>query len=214
MTNYDIAFELVVGHEGGFTNDSRDRGNWTSGKIGVGTLKGTKYGVSAMAYPTLDIRNLTLDQAKEIYRRDYWSKVAGDDLPLPLAFLTFDAAVNHGVSQGAKFLQAAVGAHQDGAIGPRTLERVRAKDVAEAVEVFAVERQLFYTRISTWGTFGKGWTRRLVSTVAQALKLHTAPLSQNKAEPVVAPNDRALAALGVALTALQSTIDQLQDATA
>lgn len=66
MYNFKKAFELTVGHEGGYGNDKRDRGNWTTGVIGEGELKGTKYGVSAMSYPDYDIENLTLEQAEKI----------------------------------------------------------------------------------------------------------------------------------------------------
>ena len=70
MSNFDNAFDRVIGHEGGFTDDPLYRGNWTSGVCGVGECKGTKYGLAAMTYPILDIRNLTLNQAKDIYKRD------------------------------------------------------------------------------------------------------------------------------------------------
>jgi lysozyme family protein len=71
------ALAQIFGHEGGFTQARTDRGNWTSGKIGVGYLKGTKFGVSAMSYPKLDIRNLTLDEAAAIYRRDFAARQDG-----------------------------------------------------------------------------------------------------------------------------------------
>jgi lysozyme family protein len=114
--NYDTAFKLVVGHEGGFTNDRNDRGNWTSGVIGKGTLRGTKYGISAMSYPTTDIKNLTLDQAKEIYRTDFWNKAQCDLMPIGVDYLLFDASVNHGVSRANRFLQEALGVTADGKI--------------------------------------------------------------------------------------------------
>src|SRR5215471_2909318 len=114
------AFELLIGHEGDFTDDARDPGNWTAGKRGEGQLKGTKYGISAASYPTLDIKNLTLDQAREICERDYWAKAGCPDLPPRLAFAVFDAAVNNGVGRAVRWLQAAVRADQDGAYGPAT----------------------------------------------------------------------------------------------
>ena len=48
MSNFDNAFDRVIGHEGGFTDDPLDRGNWTSGTCNVGKCNGTKYGLSAM----------------------------------------------------------------------------------------------------------------------------------------------------------------------
>lgn len=170
--NFDPSFELVIGHEGGFTDDRHDRGNWTSGKVGVGKLKGTKYGVSAMAYPDLDIRNLTLQDAKDIYRRDYWNKCQCDELPAGLDYLTFDAAVNHGVSRAGRFLQTAVGAAVDGQIGPKTVAKANAVlDKSKAVSEFCVNRGLFYTEIGTFQRYKLGWFRRLFETHSTAFMI-------------------------------------------
>lgn len=173
--NFAKAFESVIGHEGGFTDDKRDRGNWTSGTVGVGLLKGTKYGVSAMTYPSLDIRNLTVEDAQAIYKRDFWDKCRCDDLPAGVDFLLFDAAINHGASRAIRFLQAAVGAMQDGVIGTKTLLAVWSRDKTAVVDEFCVRRMIFYTRIATWVHYDLGWTRRAFSTHRQALDLALAP---------------------------------------
>ena len=75
---FDRAFEETIGLEGGFSRDPDDNGNWTGGRKGLGKLKGTKYGISAAQYPSLDIESLTLHGAKEICRRDYWSPLRLD----------------------------------------------------------------------------------------------------------------------------------------
>lgn len=168
-TYYDKCFDRVVGHEGGFTADRRDRGNWTTGVIGKGELKGTKYGVSAMAYPSLDIRNLTVADAKAIYLRDYWRKASCDLLPQGVAFLVFDAAVNHGVKQAVKFLQAAVGVTADGAFGPKSLLAVNKAKPEAIIRAFCDRRLQFYKSLSTYKTYGRGWSRRIVDTRKQAL---------------------------------------------
>lgn len=72
MANFDQAFRIILKHEGGFQSLPNDKGNWTGGKVGVGELKGTKYGISAARFPDLDIANLTIEQAGEIYRGQYW----------------------------------------------------------------------------------------------------------------------------------------------
>lgn len=125
---FDKAFEVLIGHEGGFTNDPKDRGNWTTGVVGKGQLKGTKYGISAMAYPNEDIKNLTLDRAKVIYRADFWDKVLADQLPEVVRFDLFDVAVNSSVVRAIKFLQRALGVSEDGRIGPATVAAARAAD--------------------------------------------------------------------------------------
>jgi len=69
--SFEEAFRRLIGHEGGYSKDKRDPGNWTGGKVGgVGILKGTKFGLAANTY-NLDIKNITLAQAKEIYQRDW-----------------------------------------------------------------------------------------------------------------------------------------------
>lgn len=167
---FDLCFDRVVGHEGGLSLDRNDRGNWTSGKIGVGSLNGTKYGISAMAYPHVDIRNLTLQDAKDIYRRDYWNKCRCDDLPKAIDYLVFDAAVNHGNSRSARFLQTAVGANPDGIIGEKTVAKVNAKnDIIKVCSDFCVTRGLFYTNIGTFQRYKLGWFRRLFDTHATAV---------------------------------------------
>lgn len=168
---FNEAFELVVGHEGGYTTDRSDRGNWTSGKVGAGSLNGTKFGISAMAYPKLNIKGLTIEDASAIYKQDYWDKARCDDLPFPLDYLTFDAAVNHGVSRAGRFLQASVGAHVDGVIGDRTIEKAQSPtlDLLKAVSEFCTIRALFYTEIGTFQRYKRGWFRRLFDVHATAV---------------------------------------------
>ena len=182
---FDLSFDRVVGHEGGLSLDRNDRGNWTSGKIGVGSLNGTKYGVSAMAYPSYDIRNLTLQDAKDIYRRDYWNKLRCDDLPIGIDYLTFDSGVNHGNSRAAKFLQTAVGASADGIIGEKTVAKVNAKDdIVKVCSDFCVTRGLFYTEIGTFQRYKLGWFRRLFDTHATAVSELTEGYVVDNAEHV------------------------------
>ena len=168
--NFDEAFKTTVGHEGSFTLHRQDRGNWTSGKVGVGELKGTKYGISAMAYPKEDIKNLTLDRAKQLYKRDYWDKCRCNELPNGLKFHVFDVAVNSGVKRAIQTLQQAADTKDDGIIGPATLAAVRSKDQCELLLLFYSFRIAFYTSIGTFGTFGKGWMNRVASNLKIGLK--------------------------------------------
>tara|TARA_R110002126_G_scaffold187597_1_gene336246 strand:+ start:71 stop:595 length:525 start_codon:yes stop_codon:yes gene_type:complete len=160
-------FNRSVGNEGGFTNDRRDRGNWTSGKIGVGKLNGTKQGVSAMTYPNLDIINLTDDEIKEIYYRDWWLKLGMDKFRPAISYQMFDAAINHGMSRATKLLQKAVGATADGVIGPNTMGKVKDTELNDLLFKFIAERLQFFTDIRTFDTYGRGWSRR----IAHNLKL-------------------------------------------
>lgn len=163
--NFDTAFERLIGHEGGYTDNPKDRGNWDSGIIGVGTLKGTKFGIAAHKYPTLDIKNLTLEQAKAIYRRDYWDPMECDQLPFAVAFEVFDVAVNHGVARAVLMLQETAGVEADGDLGPVTLAAVNAMHPDRFQMRFNAARLDFYTQLSTWPAFGRGWARRVAANL-------------------------------------------------
>ena len=173
MTCFDQAFKVVVGHEGGFTDDPRDPGNWTGGATGQGALRGTRWGISAASYPTLDIARLTLEDARAIYRRDYWDRVSGDHLPPPLALLVFDAAVNNGVGRAVRWLQGALGTASDGAVGPVTLAAVEAQAGrgAPLCAEFQARRLSFMAGLPTWRLFGTGWSRRLCALPFQAMQM-------------------------------------------
>jgi lysozyme family protein len=165
--NFDQSFEALIGHEGGFTDEKRDRGNWTSGVIGKGELKGTKYGVSAMSYPKVDIRNLTLENAKAIYLQDFWLKAHCDKLPEAIRFDMFDMAVNSGPGAAIKTLQRALGVDDDGIIGKNTLAAVAAVDPETLDSRLSGYRLLFMCDIGTFPTFGKGWVRRVANNLIQ-----------------------------------------------
>lgn len=168
MNNFNKAFDRIIGHEGGFTEDPKDRGNWTSGVCGVGECKGTKYGLAAMTYPTLDIRNLTLDQAKAIYKRDWWDKLGMDKYPPALAYQMFDASINHGSGRAIQFVQKAVGTKADGIIGSKTLAAIDALDKNDLLLLFLAERLQYFTEVKTWKTYCTGWTIRVVQNLRYA----------------------------------------------
>src|SRR5215471_10878454 len=164
--DFDIAFELTVGHEGGYSTNPDDPGNWTGGAVGVGELNGTKYGVSAASYPTTNIEALTLDEAKAIYRSDYWGPAGCPECQPRLAYVMFDAAVNNGVGRAVQWLQGTIGAGVDGDFGPKTAEALAlasandSGDTDLAAEVHA-QRINFMAQLDTWDDFGLGWSRRL-----------------------------------------------------
>lgn len=159
------SFERVIGHEGGYTDDPNDRGNWTSGKVGEGELKGTKFGISAMSYPNLDIKNLTIDEAQIIYFNDFWVKNGIDQLPKAMQYQMFDASINHGFRNATKMLQRAVDVADDGIIGKNTIKAVGQYDQLNLVLLFNNERLKFYTDIRTWSQYGKGWARRVAGNL-------------------------------------------------
>lgn len=166
--NFDQAFDRLIGHEAGYSIDQRDPGNWTGGRPGVGTLKGTKFGIAANTYPDIDIKNLTIDDAKAIYRRDWWLKIGADDIDGAIVFQMWDFAVNAGMSTAKRALQRAVGVADDGQFGPRTIAAVKAMTITDVILRFNAQRLRYYTSLSTWATYGKGWTNRVAGNLDYA----------------------------------------------
>jgi len=178
--NYTDCMEFTLKYEGGYSSVRSDPGNWTGGKVGVGVLKGTKFGISAKAYPNLDIKNLTIDQAKTIYEKSYWLPVKGDDLPSGVDLSVFDAGVMSGPSRGVKWLQKALGVSQDGIVGPKTLAALKGKDVVKIIKAVCANRQGFVESLKTFITFGKGWTSRIAACEAASLRLYLSSNAETK----------------------------------
>ena len=165
---FDEAFERLIGHEGKFSNDEKDPGNWTGGRINAGELKGTKYGIAANTYGDLDIKNLTIEKAKSIYYRDWWLKLGADQMDSAIAFQVWDFAVNAGMSTARRALQRAVKVVDDGSIGPYTLAAIQSYSVTDVILRFNAQRLKYYTSLSGWATYGKGWTNRVANNLNYA----------------------------------------------
>ena len=163
--NFDSSFELLIGSEGGFTKDPRDRGNWDSGRIYIGTLKGTKYGISAAQYPLENIADLTIDRSKQLYKRDYWDKLNCDQMPTTIAFDMFDMAVNSGVKTAALILQKTVHSFEDGVIGEQTIKAITAMDMQLLDKRLSANRLLYLCSLDSFPTYGKGWVRRVANNL-------------------------------------------------
>jgi lysozyme family protein len=168
---FDTCATITLAHEGPFSCDHADPGNWTGGAVGSGRLVGTAWGISAASYPDLDIPHLSREAALAIYERDYWQKYHDDDLPPGLALLHFDAAVNNGPGRANKWLQQAVFVYPDGTIGPVTLAAVAARSWQDTARAFMAFRLLFMTGLATWKIFGAGWSRRLAALPFQAVAI-------------------------------------------
>ncbi|MEQ7920262.1 glycosyl hydrolase 108 family protein [Xanthomonas sp. WHRI 1810A] len=165
MTGFDLAFERVVGHEGGFSTDPKDRGNWTTGVIGQGLLNGSKFGISAMSYPDIHIKHLMIDQAKAIYKRDFWDRAKADQYDQAISYQLFDIAVNNGNGNAIRMLQRAASVVDDGQIGPESIAAVKRMSVTDVIMRLNAERLLFITKLSTWPTYGKGWSNRVAGNL-------------------------------------------------
>ena len=157
LHTFEAAFEKLIGHEGGYINHPKDPGGET------------KFGISKRSHPNVNIKSLTLAGAQAIYRRDYWDALQTERLPEPIRFHVFDAAVNSGRGNAARWLQAAVGTAQDGRIGPITLAAVASLNPAALVARYSAVRLKFMTDLSTWPSFGRGWARRIAANLMETI---------------------------------------------
>lgn len=154
MADFEAAFEKTMRHEGGYSNDGTDRGGET------------KYGISKKAYPALNIKALTLDVAKSIYRMDYWDRIRGDRIDAQeIAEAIFDMAVNLGVAKACALAQEAAGiSPADGIMGTRSIGALNNATPDIFLAFFSLRVIARYvdicTRLPDQKRFLLGWVRR------------------------------------------------------
>lgn len=162
---FDFAMPKILVHEGGWSNHPKDPGG--------ATMKGVIQRVYD-AYRELkglakqSVRFISDSELFEIYKKQYWDAVKGDQLPQGVDYVMMDGAVNSGPVQSIKWLQRALGVKADGQIGQATLQALENvfdhdKLIADILE----RRKAFLKALKTFGTFGKGWMNR----VGQVLKI-------------------------------------------
>jgi len=169
--NFDKCLKLVLKHEGGYVNHPNDPGGMTN------------YGVTKKVYEKYlgkevtetDMKDMSLEHVGEIYKKKYWDKVRGDDLPSGLDWAVFDFAVNAGVSRAAKVLQGFIATSVDGVIGSGTLKAIDnyPTSLKGVIEVYTAQRSSFYRSLKNYDTFGKGWDRRCYETRVTAIEMLT-----------------------------------------
>ena len=164
QVNYDKCLETILHHEGGYVNHPKDPGGETN--LGVTKRVYEEFG------GTKDMKDLTVEDVAPIYKKGYWDKMKGDDLPTGLDLCVFDFGVNAGPGRAAKYLQTMIGTVADGGIGPNTLaklkEYVDEHGLAKSIDNYQEARQAYYEKLSTFATFGRGWTRRVDETTQLA----------------------------------------------
>lgn len=141
----------ILGAEGGYVNNPNDPGGET------------KWGISKRSYPLLDIKNLTIEDAVEIYKRDYLGKLKWREYHDGVAYQLLDLAVHSGVKRATKILQEAIHVKPDGIIGPITISRINQISESDLIMLLIAKRIEFLTGLPTWNSFGKGWMRRIAA---------------------------------------------------
>lgn len=119
----------------------------------------------------LDLRSISDIEVQAIYRDGYWNPIKGDDLPIGVDLATFDFGVNSGVSRASKYLQRALRVEADGKIGNVTIAAARSASGKEVIQRLCGSRLSFVQALSTFGTFGKGWSRRIADVEAKAVAM-------------------------------------------
>ena len=165
--NFQAALAHVLISEGGFVHHKLDPGGMTN----LGCTKKVWEEYCGHEVDEKVMRALTPADVAPLYKRKYWDKIQGDELPSGIDYVVFDAAINSGPGRAAKWLQATIGVEVDGGIGPKTLAAVKAFDQKQFIDDYTKRRLSFMMDLPTWGTFGKGWTRRVQEAETIGLKM-------------------------------------------
>lgn len=181
--NFARALSLVLTSEGGWSDNPADPGGATMKGVTIATFrryidpKGTK----------ADLRHITDAQLADVYKRQYWDAIGGDQLPDGVDYAVFDFAVNSGPGRAARYLQSVVGAPIDGAIGSATLDAAAKMPVGVVIDRLCDARLAFLKSLGTWDTFGKGWSARVASVRKEALLMTAQSAQPASPAPVPAP---------------------------
>lgn len=212
-STYPSAMTHLRRDEGGYVNHPRDPGGATNFGITQAVYDGFR---KRKGLATRSVKLIAEDEVATIYKTQYAEKVRYDDLPAGVDYATFDAAVNSGVSRGAKWLQASVGANADGVVGNQTVAKAKANDPVATVKSICARRLSFVRSLKTWTTFGRGWSRRIAGVEANgvAMALKAGGMSQRGVVAVTkAEAERAAATSRTQATSAGSSIVPAASAT-
>ena len=172
QANYQKCLETILHHEGGYVNHPKDPGGETN--LGV-TKRVYEAWVMENDLSQKDMKDLLVEDVAPIYKKNYWDRVKGDQLPNGLDLCVFDFGVNAGTGRAAKYLQTMIGTVADGGIGPNTLKAlgnyVEENGLEQTIKNYQEARQEYYESLSTFETFGRGWTRRVDETTELAIEM-------------------------------------------
>lgn len=165
--NFDQCLALVLKHEGGFVNNPKDPGGMTN--LGVTKKVWEEWVSHPVDEPTM--KALGPMDVAPLYKKMYWDKIKGDELPSGVDYACFDLAVNSGVSRAIKTLQKALGVSADGVIGQATLDAIESSNHRDLATEICDIRLNFLQSLPTFATFGAGWSRRVSEVEATAFSM-------------------------------------------
>ena len=155
--NFEPCLAKLLAHEGGFVDHPSDPG----GQTNLGVTKAVWEEWTGHPVDEATMRKLTPEMVAPLYKRKYWDKIRGDDLPSGIDYCVFDAAVNSGPGRAIKWLQEVLGVTVDGMLGPKTLLAAKIADPVATVNEYTEVRREFLSGLPTWKVFGRGWGRRV-----------------------------------------------------
>jgi lysozyme family protein len=187
---YDEALLRLIAHEGGYTNHPSDPGGPTN--FGITIYDYRKY-VKPNA-TAADVRAMTVDEAKAIYRKRYWDMQRCDELPAGVDYSVFDYSVNSGIGRSGKVLRRVVGLPDNTyVVTDEVLRAVAKRDPKALVTAINDERLAFLKRLKTWPVFGKGWGARVAAVRSVSLRM----AAQKVPAPSIVPDNAPAPGKGV-----------------
>jgi len=164
--DFDVSFGRLITNEGGYVNNPADPGGETHWGVTWPILREAI--ALKLVPPETTIASLTREQARPIYKVLFWERAHLDEFDGAIAFQLFDIAVNSPIHVAFMILQRAAGVADDGYIGPVTVAAVKAKSVTDMLMLMIAYRIKFWTKLSIWPDFGKGWANRAADDLIYA----------------------------------------------
>jgi len=165
--NWNKSFDLVIVNEGGYVDNKLDPGGATN----WGCTQAVWEGYIGHKVSVDDMKALTKEDVKPLYKKRYWDAIHGDAIPSGLDYCLFDCAINSGVNRSSKIIQEIVGVFADGAIGNNTVSAITQLNPVTAINEFCDKRQAFLESLKTFPVFGKGWSKRVSEVRIRALEM-------------------------------------------
>jgi len=144
--NYGVIEEWILEVEGEYVNDPRDLGGET------------KYGICKRSFPQLDIKNLSIEKAMEIYKKNYWDPLQLEKLPFSVAFVIFDTAINCGKETAIILM--------------KNVKYDPVRDPLRFTMKYLGLREKYYTKLANFNYFGRGWINRIAKLKDKFLELY------------------------------------------
>lgn len=165
--NWDKSFNYVIQSEGGYADLDGD----TGGPTNHGCTQAVWEEYVGHPVTVEDMKNLTVEDVKPLYKKRYWDAIHGDALPSGLDYAMFDASINSGIGNSSRWIQEIVGVPVDGAIGNNTVSAISQINPVTLINEFSDKRLVFLQRLKLWPKYGDGWGKRVELVRIRAIEM-------------------------------------------